>query len=232
MKVCLINEIQLNCANKKQNMNTKFKFALGLAFSALAFTANAQKSFTQGTATYQLKTQMGEAESKIYFTADSAVSVTQQGPALIKILSDTKSSYVAILVDVPVASVKKAAVLTPDEIEQGVAAGPKFTFTPSTETKVINGYNCTKVDVKDTKSGSSYVAWVTKDVTMPANMLTRYYAGAGGTPVQFTTLQQGQALDVTLKSVTNDKAPAGSFAIPAGFDKISLDDLKAMSGKQ
>jgi len=212
-------------------MNIKLKIAAGLTFSALAFTASAQKSYTQGTATYALKTQMGDAESKIYFNSDSAVSVTQQGPAMIKVLTNNKNTYVAILVDVPVASIKKAAVLTPDEIEQGMAAAPKFTFTPSTETKVINGYNCKKVDVKDTKSGSSYVAWVTKDVTMPPNMLTKYFADAGGTPVQFTTIQQGQALDVTLKSVTDEKAPAGSFGIPAGFDKISLDDLKAMSGK-
>lgn|GEM_PF-359356 len=227
----MVSDNQLNCANKKQHMNTKLKFALGLAFSALAFTANAQKSFTQGTATYALKAPAGEAESKIYFTPDSLVSVTQQGPALIKILANSKFSYIAILVDVPVASFKKAAVLTPDEIEQGLADGPKFTFTPSTETKVINGYKCSKVDVKDSKSGNSFSAWVTKDVTIPTNMLSRYYTEAGGTPVQFTTIQQGQKLDVTLKSVTADKAPAGSFAIPAGFDKISLDDLKSMSGK-
>jgi hypothetical protein len=216
---------------KKQNMNTKLKFALGLAFTALAFTANAQKSYTNGTATYTLKTAMGDAESKIYFSPDSNVSVTQQGPALIKILTNAKATYVAILVDVPVASIKKAAILSPDEIEQGLAAAPKFTFTPSAETKVINGFNCKKVDVKDSKSGSSYVAWVTKDITVPTNMLTRYFADAGGVPVQFTTIQQGQSVDVTLKSVTDEKAPAGSFGIPAGFDKISLDDLKAMSGK-
>jgi hypothetical protein len=217
--------------NKKQNMNIKLKFALGLAFSALAFTANAQKSFTQGVANYQLHTQMGDADSKIYFTSDSAVSVTQQGPASIKILSNSKNTYLAILVDVPVASIKKAAVLTPDEIEQGMAAGPKFTFTPTTETKVINGYNCTKINVKDTKSGSSYVAWITKDITIPSNMLTRFYAEAGGTPIQFTTIQQGQSVDVTLKSVADDKIPAGTFGIPKDFEKISLDDLKAMSGK-
>ncbi|WP_214070536.1 hypothetical protein [Mucilaginibacter sp. dw_454] len=211
-------------------MNTKLKIALGLAFTALAFTANAQKSYTSGTATYTLKTGMGDTESKIYFTADSNVSVTQQGPALIKILTNAKATYIAILVDVPVASIKKAAILSPDEIEQGLAAAPKFTFTPSAETKVINGFNCKKVDVKDSKSGSSYVAWVTKDISVPTNMLTRYFAEAGGVPVQFTTIQQGQAVDVTLKSVTDEKAPVGSFGIPAGFDKISLDDLKAMSG--
>lgn len=213
-------------------MNIKLKLALGLAFSVLAFTANAQKSFTQGVANYQLHTQMGDVDSKIYFTSDSAVSVTQQGPALLKFLSNNKGTFVAILVDVPVASFKKVAVLTPDEIEQGIADGPKFTFTPTTETKVINGYNCTKVNVKDTKSGSSYVAWITKDITMPSNMLTKYYAEAGGTPIQFTTVQQGKSVDVTLKSVTDEKVPAGSFGIPKDFERISLDELKSLSKQQ
>ncbi|MCC8426222.1 DUF4412 domain-containing protein [Mucilaginibacter sp. UR6-11] len=212
-------------------MNTKLKIALGLAFTALAFSASAQKTYTQGVAVYTLKTAMGNGESKIYFTTDSSAAVTQQGPALVKILTNSKSTYVAILVDVPVASIKKAAVLTPDEIEQGLAAAPKFTFTPAAETKVINGFNCIKVDVKDSKSGSSYVAWVTKDVVAPANSLTKYFAEAGGFPVQFTTIQQGQPIDVTLKSINEEKVPAGTFGIPAGFDKITLDDLKAMSGK-
>jgi hypothetical protein len=212
-------------------MNTKLKIALGLAFTAVAFSASAQKTYTTGLATYTLKTAMGDGESKIYFTADSSAAITQQGAAVVKILTNSKSTFVAILVDVPVASIKKAAILSPDEIEQGLAAAPKFTFTPSAEKKVINGFNCTKVDVKDSKSGSSYVAWVTKDVVAPTNSLTKYFAEAGGFPVQFTTIQQGQAIDVVLKSVTDDKAPAGTFAIASDFDKISLDDLKAMGGK-
>jgi len=213
-------------------MNTKLKIALSMAFTAIAFSASAQKTYTQGLATYALKTGMGDAESKIYFTTDSSVMITQQGPALVKVLSNSKTTFVAILIDVPVASIKKAAILTPDEIEQGMAAAPKFTFTPSSETKVINGFNCTKVDVKDTKSGTNSVAWVTKDIVAPTSTpLTRSFADAGGFPVQFTTVQQGQSVDVTLKSMTDQKAPAGSFGVPAGFDKISLDDLKAMGGK-
>lgn len=215
---------------KQKNMNIKLKIALGLAFTAFTFSANAQKTYTQGLATYSLKTAQGDVDSKVYFSADSSVAITQAGPATIKILSNIKGSYVAVLVDVPVASIKKAAVLTPDEIEQAQAAAPKLTFTPGTETKVINGFNCKKVDVKDSKSGSSYVAWVTKDITAPMTSLTKYFGEAGGFPVQFTTFQQGQPVDVTLKSVTDEKAPAGSFGIPAGFDKISLDDLKAMGG--
>lgn len=212
-------------------MNIKLKIALGLAFTAVAFSANAQKTYTQGSADYTLSVAGTNIETKVYFNADSSAAVTQQGPANIKILSNTKGTYVAILVDVPMVSIKKVAVLSPEEIAQARAEEPKFTFTPGTETKQINGFNCKKVTVKDTKSGTVYTAWVTKDIVAPVNSLTKYFAGAGGFPVQFTTIQQGQSTDITLKSISDARVPAGTFGIPAGFDKMSLADLSALSGK-
>lgn len=211
-------------------MNTKLNIALGLAFTAIAFTASAQKTYTQGVATYQMTVPQGEVESKLYFTADSNAVISQRGPATVKMVGNAKGTFFAVLVDVPVASMKKAAVLTPDEIDQALADAPKFTFTPTTETKVISGFNCKKVNVKDTKSGSSYTAWVTNDITLPAVSLLKPFKDAGGTPVQFTAIQQGQAVEVLLKSISDDKAPAGTFSL-AGFDRISLDDLKSMGGK-
>jgi hypothetical protein len=212
-------------------MNTKLKIALGLAFTAVTFSASAQKTYTQGLAIYNLSTQMGEVETKVYFSADSNAAVTLQGPATIKMLANNKLTYAAVLVDVPVASIKKAAILSPDEIDQFAAAAPKFTFTPGTETKVINGFNCKKVDAKETKSGSNYVIWVTNDISLPLVGLTKPFAEVGGTPIQFTTLQQGQVVNATLKSVVDTKPAAGTFAIPAGYEKITLDDLKSMGGK-
>jgi len=37
---------------------------------------------------------------------------------------------------------------------------------------------------------------------------------------------------VTLKAISDEKVPAGTFAIGAGYDKISLSDLKAMGGRR
>jgi hypothetical protein len=48
----------------------------------------------------------------------------------------------------------------------------------------------------------------------------------GGVPIQFVSLQMGQKLDITVKTITNDKVPAGIFSIPADFTKGSLADLK------
>jgi hypothetical protein len=167
---------------------------------------------------------------KDYFTPDSSAMSFSAGPATIKILSNAKKTFFAVLVDVPVASIKKAAIATPDEIDQQMAALPKFTFTPSTETKQISGFNCKKVVATDTKTSKTYDIWVTTDVSIPSNAFADYYAGAGGFPIQFTSFSQGQEASVTVTAITDEKAPAGTFAISADFDKITMDDLKAMSG--
>jgi hypothetical protein len=207
-----------------------FNVALGLALSATVMSASAQKNYTEGVITYGISSPNGDVDSKTYFKGDSSINISQFGPATVKVITNTQASYVAILVDVPVASVKKAAVLSPAEVEDAKAQAPNFTFTPGTETKQISGFNCKKVVAKDVKSGSTYDAWVTTDISIPLNGLTRYFEKAGGVPVQFTTIQQGQTINVVLKSVTADPVPAGTFGIPKDFDKITLEELKAMSG--
>ena len=107
---------------------------------------------------------------------------------------------------------------------------PTFTFTPGTETKQISGFNCKKVQAKDNKTGKSYDVWVTNDISVPTTALPPYYKTIGGFPVEYTQFQQGQSTDVTVTSVTDQKAPAGTFSIAPDFDKITMDDLKSMGG--
>ncbi|MES2809297.1 MAG: hypothetical protein V4619_11760 [Bacteroidota bacterium] len=209
-------------------MNNKLKIALGLAFTAVTFNASAQKVYKQGTATYSVSNPMGEGTSKVYFTADSNATLSQIGPANLKMLANSKGTYFAILVDVPIASIKRAAVATPDEIDQAVSEMPKFTFKSTSETKTISGFNCKKVEVTDAKSGNNFTAWITNDVSFPLTGLTKPFADAGGMPVQFTAIQQGQKVDFTLKSIIDEKAPTGTFVIGPGFERVSLDELRSM----
>jgi hypothetical protein len=206
--------------------------AMVLAFSCIAISASAQKTYTEGTATYALATGIGQLEAKILFNADSNALVTQQGPANIKAVSNTARTYGVILVDVPLVSIKKAAVLSPAELKQAEEQAPKFTFTTTAETKVINGFNSKKVIAKDAKNGSTIDVWVTNDIKAPANTLTKLFEGAGGFPVQFKTTQSGQTVDATLKSIVQEKVPAGSFGIPAGYDRITLNELNTLGGQR
>jgi hypothetical protein len=206
-----------------------FTVAMGFALTATAIKANAQKAFTEGVITIST-TMMGQAtEAKSYFRADSSATSFTQGPANIKLLADAKGTSMVILVDVPIASMKKAAVMSPAEVEELHAKMPVFTFTPGTETKVISGFNCKKVAAKD-KDGKSYDIWITNDISLPASAIAKFYAGIGGVPIQYAAFQNGQTTEVTIKSVTEGKAPAGTFGIPGDFERITMDDLKALSG--
>ena len=217
--------------NKYKFMKIKlFNVALGIALAATTISASAQKNYTEGVVTLNTSMQGNAVEAKNYFRPDSSALTFTIGPATIKILTDAKYSYFAVLVNVPVASIKKAAVANPSEIEAILDALPKFTFAPTTETKQISGFNCKKVVATDTKTSKAYDVWITNDVTLPSDAFGSYYANIGGIPIQYTSFSQGQSSDVTVTSIADTKAPAGTFGISADFDKITMDDLKAMSG--
>lgn len=204
---------------------------MGAVFMAFSISASAQKVYTEGVINYSVGAAMLTIDSKVYFSPDSSAVVTNTGEYTAKIMSDNKGSSVTILVDVPVISMKKVAMLTPAEIAQANAEIPKFTFTPTAETKQINGFNCKKIVAKDAKTGSNIDLWITNDIKTPVNSMTKPFADVGGVPVQFTTVQQGQTVNVELKSISADKPPAGTFGVPPGFDKISFADLKKLGGQ-
>jgi len=208
-------------------MNIKFfNVALGIALAATTMSASAQKTYTTGAYTYSTEVMGQQADVKEYFSPDSSAAVITSGPATIKVLMNAKHDYLAVLVDVPVANMKKAGIATPAELEEGMAQLPSFTFTPTTETKTISGFNCTKVTAKDSKSGKSYDVWVTKDIVVPSTAIPFYYSGAGGFPVQFTAFQQGQETSITIATITDEKAPAGTYGIAKDFEKGTLADLR------
>jgi hypothetical protein len=212
-------------------MRIKFlNVALGLALTATTMSASAQKKYTEGVVDFTTSMMGQQINAKSYFRADSNAFAFSNGPANIKILTDANGKSMVILVDVAVANIKKAAIASPDDIDQAIAAMPKFTFAPSTETKVISGFNCKKVVATDSKTSKTYDIWVTNDVEIPLAGIAKYYAGVGGFPVQYASFSQGQSTEVTVKSVTEQKVPAGTFSIPADFEKITMDDLKAMRG--
>ena len=212
-------------------MNIKFfHVALGLALTATAMSASAQKKYTEGVVNLTTNMRGQQVDAKGYFRADSSAFAFSAGPASIKILTDAGGKSMAVLVDVPVANLKKAAIATPDEVDQALAELPAFTFAPGTETKQISGFNCKKIVATDTKTKKTYDIWITNDISVPVTGIAKYYREIGGFPVQYTSFSQGQSTEVTVKSVSDEKAPAGTFGIPADFEKISMDDLKAMSG--
>ncbi|WP_020566825.1 DUF4412 domain-containing protein [Neolewinella persica] len=64
---------------------------------------------------------------------------------------------------------------TTAEIEDG-----RFTFEATGERKQVDGYNCEKIIVKDTKEGTTTESWVTEDLNFDAQEIYRSFAGMAG----------------------------------------------------
>jgi hypothetical protein len=204
-----------------------FNVALGIALTATTLSASAQKAYTSGVISFSTEMNGQPADVKEYFTADSTAALVNVGPANVKILSNAKHDFFAVVLDVPVASIKKAGIATPAEIEEAMSQLPSFTYTPGTETKQISGFNCKKVVAKEAKSGKTYDVWITNDFTVPETALPVYYKQIGGFPVQYTAFQQGQETSITITSIADTKAPAGTFAIGKDYTRGSMADLRA-----
>jgi hypothetical protein len=220
-------------------MKTKFlSVAFGIALSATILSASAQKSYTEGLITMKTSAGGQDIELKEYFRTDSTATIFAAGPANIKLLADANYKFFAVVASVSAYNIKKAAIYTPDEINQVLSSFPAFTFAPSTETKQISGFNCKKVVATDTKTQKTYEIWITNDISFPAAVMEKYYTSIGGVPIQYTSFQKGPdgawvTADYTVSSVSDQKAPAGTFGVAPDFDKISKDQLDAMSrGKQ
>src|ERR1700744_6697352 len=217
---------------------TFFTVALGIALSATILSASAQKSYTEGLVTIKTSARGQEVKLKEYFRSDSTATIFSAGPANIKLLADANYKFFSVIASVSAYNIKKAAVYTPDEIDQVLSGYPAFTFESSTETKQISGFNCKKVVATETKTQKTYDIWITNDLSLPSAAIEKYYASIGGVPIQYTSFQKGPdgvwvTADNTVSSVSDQKAPAGTFGIAPDFDKISKDQLDAMSrGKQ
>ena len=216
-------------------MKTKFlSVALGIALSATILSASAQKSYTEGLVIIKTSGSGQNIELKEYFRSDSTATLFSAGPANIKLLADANYKFFAVVASVSAYNIKKAAIYTPDEINQVLSGYPAFTFAPSTETKQISGFNCKKVVATDTKTQKAYDIWITNDISLPADVIDKYYATIGGVPIQYTSFQTGpdgkpSIAEYTISGVSDQKAPAGTYGIAPDFDKISKDTLEAMS---
>jgi len=218
------------------NMITLKKVALGIALTATVVAAKAQKVYTEGSINYNINANGMDVAAKCYFKTDTSSIEFAQGPANIKMIGTAKNDYFVVLVSVPVASMKKAAVATPGEIEEAGDAEPSYAFTATAETKKIGDYNCKKYTAKDIKSNATYDLWLTTDIKVPANTMTKAFASLSGTPVSFTFLRsmggKSYPQTVTLTSISDAKVPAGTFSVPADYDKITLTDLQNMGGRK
>ncbi|MDB5014536.1 MAG: hypothetical protein JWQ25_2738 [Daejeonella sp.] len=212
-------------------------FSVALIISATFVFA--QTKITEGSITYSVEYELPEQmkafganfpkELKIYFKGDSASMQTKTPMFSSTAIMNSKKEYERILMDLPMMNKKLSVILTPADQENMLEKMPQLTLKATSETKKIGIYNAVKYDVVETKSNKTFSSWLTKDVDLVTNPLTRFYDKSFGMPLEFTTYSMnGIVTKAVVKEVKAETVPPGTFSASKDFEEITLDQLMQM----
>lgn len=121
-----------------------------------------------------------------------------------------------------------------DITEQNKTAGD-ITITPTTETKDIAGYKCTKSTIK-TKDGEEGEIWFSPDLARPSGNWSSPYKSVNGMLMEYTiskaTSMGDMKMKMTVTEVTKESVPDTKFKAPEGeWKKVTMDEfMKSMGG--
>ena len=124
-----------------------------------------------------------------------------------------------------------AAKSTKEDAEAMSGKTPVLTdFKATGEKQKIGIYNAEKYTYKDDK-GAALELWATNDIQLPVGITGEEFKDVKGTPVKFTRTQNGIKATVVMKDLVEEKVGPITLDVPAGYEAISLADLKAMGGQ-
>lgn len=105
----------------------------------------------------------------------------------------------------------------------------KLKFKNTSETKNINGYNCTKA-IAASDDGNQIEVYYTPEYKLLNTNYSNAFPDLNGLPVQFTIKSGNLNFTYTLQSINADFIPISSFDLPkSGFRIISYEEAMKIS---
>ena len=202
---------------------------------AIALASCADKT-KQGTIVYQLDYQLPDSlrsyadylpkQATVYFKGDSVVSIQGTDEESTTVITHQPSNYMLVLLK---SATKHFQVnYAKADQSQELPDISVYTFTKGTATKQIAGYNAQQYTMKNKISDETSEAWFTTGIKLPPSLLTMGFDPAMGVPLVFSTNQNGIITKTSVKEIRFEPAPAGVFSAPAGYQKLTPQQLKEM----
>ena len=103
-----------------------------------------------------------------------------------------------------------------------------ITFTNTTETKNIAGYNCLKA-IANMKDGSSFTVYYTNEI-VPDNLEYNYqFKNLNGLPLEYELKQESIVIRYTANKITLNPVPASKFDVPkTGYRELTYEESKKL----
>ncbi|RMG83289.1 MAG: DUF4412 domain-containing protein, partial [Bacteroidetes bacterium] len=219
---------------------------LAFLFLATTLTGFAQKKMSSGFVQYEIsdiKSDMAElnmlkgTQMNLFFTdAKQKVDVAIMGGMMRfqTIIDNQSADNNAVLMDMMGKKIQVAGLNGEGANQNPMmnlgAAGEKLNYTVhKKDKKKIAGYKCRKA-VASLPQGMALKVYYTKKIQPKNSYMQQAMGGLDGFPLEFTIdTGSGVAVTFTAKEVA-PKVDASTFAIPAGYEKMSLEQLQEELG--
>jgi GLPGLI family protein len=217
----------------------KNRFWALFLFLSVAFSASAQKKFTEGTISYDVAITTGSDKPKNadfldgttvvnYIKGDkSRTEMVSPLGTLTTIYDGTKNSIV-ILKDI--GEQKYMITLSPADWKDANKKYEGIGFSYEDGEKTILGYKCKKAVAK-LQDGTSYTVWYTPDL-IPENKNFQYETRSlPGLAMEYETINsKGEKTTYTASQISFSPVPASKFDLPkSGYRVMTYAESKAGS---
>jgi hypothetical protein len=200
------------------------------------FDSCSHKKVVEGSITYSLQYQLPDSLSKyllylpktakVYFKGDSAVSIQQMNDESTTIITHKPTDFMRVLL----ASRYKKYVIDYNKADQQEESPAKlgYSYAPGIDTMTIAGYKALKYSLTNKVTGENDEAWFTRDISLVPNSLIMAFDTTKGFPLSFTTNNNGMVIKTTVTNIKFETVPAGIFSTPAGYEKLTPQQLREM----
>ena len=212
-----------------------YRLAISIACSFVALFTQAQKTLNEGSLVYNISVETGSAEPKMADMLDGATTTVYlkgnmsrtemvSGLGSEATIHNATTGSGVILKDY--SGQKLMITLTQQDWEKNNKKYDGITFENSTETSVIQGFNCRKAIAK-LKDGSTFTVYYTADVTLSNKNYDYQFKTLPGLAVQYEMENGKMKFKFTLSKINYDNVPVTKFEIPkSGYRVLTYDETK------
>lgn len=210
-------------------------------FLFIAYTALAQKKVSELTLVYDAAITTGSpephfadafdgAKTTVYVKGTMSRSEMVSALASFTTIHDAKDGTAVILQEV--SGQKLLIHMTAENWQDKNKRYEGIVFTPTGDTKTIQGYKCVKATAK-MKDGATFTVFYTTEI-IPDNMEYNYqFKDLNGLPLEYELTQKSVTIKYTASSVNLNAVPASKFDIPkSGYREMTYDESRKLGISQ
>ena len=207
-----------------------------LCYALFSFSANAQKTFNEGTLVYNMSVETGSDQPKmadmldgatttIYLKGDKSKSEVVSSLGREATIYDASKESGVILKDY--SGQKLMITLTTANWEENNKKYEGITFENTGETATIAGFKCEKAIAK-LKNGTSFTVFYTTEVNPGNKFYDAQFKSLPGLPVQYEMQSGKMKLKFMLSKINYNTVPLSTFEIPkSGYRVLTYEETKA-----